>query len=103
MQFYPRIITVEREIIKWKEKLHEEEERFFDEYIKKNCELSEIELIVKNCTSEIRHEIELLELERKFLLERYNNLFWRVVWSVIIPVLVSLITIYISIKLGLKI
>ena len=34
-----------------------------------------------------------LEMERQFLLDRRDSLFWRVIWNILVPVIVSTITV----------
>ena len=37
-------------------------------------------------------ELATLEVERQFILDRRNNLFWRIIWNIVVPIIVSSIT-----------
>ena len=47
-------------------------------------------------------EKEALETERRFILDRRENLFWRTIWSGVIPVIASIATVLILNHFGLK-
>jgi len=36
-----------------------------------------------------------LETERRFMLDKREGLFWRIIWNVVVPILVSVATVYI--------
>ncbi len=40
-------------------------------------------------------ELEKLEIRRRFILDKRDSLFWRVVWNVIVPMIVSVVTAFI--------
>jgi len=42
----------------------------------------------------LKNELENLETERQFILDKRDNLFWRFIWNVIVPIVVSTITAY---------
>ncbi|MHB8870973.1 MAG: hypothetical protein ACYC5G_00740 [Candidatus Doudnabacteria bacterium] len=49
----------------------------------------------------LTEELEQLQLQRQFILDRRDNLFWKTIWNIIVPIVVSLITTYGAIKFGL--
>lgn len=53
-------------------------------------------------TKLLRNEINILEKERKFILDRRSSWIPKTIWNVIIPILVTLITTYFLYKFGLK-
>ena len=44
-------------------------------------------------------DLDKLQIERGFIIDRRNNIFWKIVWNILIPILVSSITTYITIYL----
>lgn len=50
---------------------------------------------------ENRPLLDKLDTERKFILDRRESIFWRVVWNVIVPIGVSVSTVYVLSRLNL--
>lgn len=98
--FNTKQTKLEKEIKELKKKFLKERNRVFIKQCKENktFNLSDINLAVDIITSDIKYQIEALELERKFIMEKQNNLFWRIIWNVLVPILVSLVTVYLSIN-----
>ena len=40
----------------------------------------------------LKNKITRLESSRQFILDRRNNLFWKIIWNIIIPIIVSSLT-----------
>ena len=92
----PRLWKIEKEMIKLKGDLLKEENEQFDSMIKIGVDVSDLESTIIMMTNETRHKIDILDLERKFIIDRQNNLFWRMIWNVLVPITTSLITVYFS-------
>ena len=97
----PRLWKIEKEIFVWREELKKEENKYFSSLLKKGVEISALESSIRMVTSDHKHTIDSLELERKFIIDRQNNLFWRIIWNVLVPIVVSVGTVYILSTLNL--
>jgi len=84
-----RIIQIKQEIANKPAELHRPVPQVF------------IDGEVKKALKPLNEELDKLQSQRQFILDRRNNLFWKAVWNVVVPILVSLITTYTLIKLGL--
>lgn len=97
-----KLWRIEKDIINLKKNLLKNEDQQFYNLSKKKVEVSNLESAIRMVTSEMRSEIEVLELERKFILDRRNSLFWRIIWNILIPITVSVGTVYLLNYLGLR-
>ncbi len=97
----PRLWIIEKEIIELRNNLPQEENdsiQYFAEG-KHGYDPMELETAVRISTSDTRTRIEVLELERKFIIDRQNNLFWKIIWNIIVPIIVSITTVYFTTKI----
>jgi len=84
-----RIIKIKQEIANKPKELHRPVPQIF------------IDGEVKRALKPLNEELEQLQLQRQFILDRRNNLFWKAIWNIVVPIMVSLLTTYVIIKLGL--
>ena len=59
--------------------------------------------MLKNANRPLIDERTRLETERRFILDRRESIFWRIIWNVIVPVFVSVMTMYTIFRLGLPV
>lgn len=77
-------------------KLHKVEKRILelkDELAEAKSPYKSI-VFVRGGREELESALERLTTERQFILDRRNNLFWRLIWNVVVPVVVATITAY---------
>ena len=57
-----------------------------------------LKLKIEKANKPLRAELEILEKQRNFMIDRRNNLFWRITWNFVTPVIVSILTAYLTLK-----
>jgi len=58
-----------------------------------------IDLRVKKANKPLEVELEILEKQRDFIIDKRNSLFWRIIWNIIVPITVSILTTYLLLRI----
>lgn len=93
-----RIGEIEKRILEINSEIACKPEELVKRYADVGVTQPQLERLVAKEAKPLNDELTQLEIERRFILDRRNNLFWRVAWSVVVPVGVSVISTYIISK-----
>ena len=86
-----RLGKIEKRILKLKEEIANKP---LDVSLSSSVTMATYEKRLEKALKLLNDELEQLETERRFILDRREGLFWKFIWNILIPIIVSVITTY---------